>query len=121
MAMLRLPTRRSRGRANLHQGALGVGVDLQRGTTTHAVLGNRSIDVHPDSGAPLRGARVPCWEPLLELARRAAQSIRLGYVGVDLCLDRSRGPLVIEINARPGLNIQLANLAGLRVRLTAPP
>src|SRR5439155_6413839 len=33
MAMLRLPTRASNGRANLHQGGIGTGVDLTTGVT----------------------------------------------------------------------------------------
>ncbi len=114
LAMLRLPTRQSAGRANLHQGAVGAGIELESGQTTHAIVGNRSIDVHPDHATPIRGIRVPCWDEVLDLAERAAASVRLGYVGVDLCIDRRQGPLVIEINARPGLNIQLANRTGLR-------
>ncbi|MRR31196.1 alpha-L-glutamate ligase-like protein, partial [bacterium] len=41
----------------------------------------------------------------------------LGYLGVDLVIDRDRGPLLLELNARPGLAIQLANRHGLRTRL----
>lgn len=119
MAMVRLPTLRSAGRANLHQGAVGVGVDLRSGETIHAILGRSSIEHHPDSGIEIRGQFVPCWPEVLRMAERASESVRLGYVGVDLCVDRRRGPLVIEINARPGLNIQLANAAGLRASLGA--
>jgi len=36
---------------------------------------------------------------------------------VDIVLDHKDGPKVLEINARPGLNIQIANQAGLRPRL----
>lgn len=120
LAMLRIPTRRSAGRANLHQGAVGAGIELSSGRTTHAIVGNRSIDLHPDHATPIRGIRVPCWDEVLALAERAAASVRLGYVGVDLCIDRRQGPLVIEINARPGLNIQLANRSGLRTSLGEP-
>jgi glutathione synthase/RimK-type ligase-like ATP-grasp enzyme len=41
----------------------------------------------------------------------------LGYLGVDMVIDRERGPLLLELNARPGLQIQVANQAGLRSRL----
>ena len=37
MAMLRLPTRESGGRANLHKGAIGVGIDIETGITTYAI------------------------------------------------------------------------------------
>lgn len=120
MAMLRIPTRESAGRANLHQGALGAGIDLRTGRTTHAIVRNRSVERHPDTSAPLRGIPVPGWKEVLDLARRASQAVRLGYVGVDLCIDRRHGPLVIEINARPGLNIQIANRIGLRTVLGQP-
>jgi hypothetical protein len=41
----------------------------------------------------------------------------LGYLGVDIVLHPEKGPQVLEINAEPGLTIQLANMAGLRKRL----
>jgi len=41
----------------------------------------------------------------------------LGYLGVDIVLDRTKGPLILELNARPGLNIQIANKIGLKSRL----
>ncbi|MBD3869313.1 MAG: alpha-L-glutamate ligase-like protein [Acidobacteria bacterium] len=114
MAMVRVPTAASAGRANLHQGALGLGVDMESGRTTLAILGNRKLTTHPDTGHPLEPVTVPHWETILAMSRKAGASVELGYVGVDLILDRNRGPLVIELNARPGLNIQLANGAGLR-------
>ena len=117
MAMLRIPTRRSGGKANLHQGALGLGVDLATGRTVGAILGTTSIDVHPDSRLPLAGIQVPHWERILELSRLSSSAVELDYVGVDVIVDRERGPLVIELNARPGLNIQLANGVGLRAVL----
>ncbi len=120
MAMLRIPTARSGGRANLHQGAIGLGVDLVTGRTTRAISGTTPIERHPDNGRALRGLEVPCWPAILDLARRSSAAFDLDYVGVDVIIDRHRGPLVIELNARPGLNIQLANGVGLR-RVLPPP
>lgn len=117
MAMIRLPTRRSRGKANLHQGAVGAGLDIATGVTTFGVLGNHQIKDHPDTGAPIAGLAVPRWEYLLTLAARSYELTGLGYVGVDIVLDRQFGPLILELNARPGLNIQICNRAGLRQRL----
>jgi alpha-L-glutamate ligase-like protein len=118
-AMLRLPTRGSDGRANLHLGGVGVGVDLSTGRTTSAVVGRHPVAEHPDLGVPLAGVVVPGWEEVLELAARAADAVGLGFVGVDLVLDGRRGPLLLELNARPGLGIQLANRQGLRPVLEA--
>jgi alpha-L-glutamate ligase-like protein len=119
MAMTRLPTAASGGRANLHQGAIGVGIDLETGRTTFAVRHNRACDHNPDSGVRVLGIDVPGFHSILEIAVRAADRTQLGYVGADLVLDERRGPVVLELNARPGLAIQLANRAGLCPRLDA--
>ncbi|MCK8515099.1 alpha-L-glutamate ligase-like protein [Methylonatrum kenyense] len=117
MAMVRLPTRRSNGKANLHQGALGVGLDMGTGLTTTAVWKERFVDEHPDTGNPIAGLRIPEWGTLLELAARCYHLADLGYLGVDVVLDRHQGPMVLELNARPGLSIQLANRRSLLRRL----
>jgi alpha-L-glutamate ligase-like protein len=117
MAMLRLPTRASEGKANLHQGAVGVGIDLATGTTVGGVLGNSPVHEHPDTGHSITDLTIPDWGYILELAGRACEITGLGYVGVDVVLDRTLGPLILELNARPGLNIQIANRRGLQNRL----
>lgn len=113
MAMVRLPTRSSGGKANLHQGAIGAGIRLDIGETSSAVMDNRLIDEHPDTGASVAGFRFWEWDPLLELTARCHDAVGLGYLGVDIVLDRDRGPLLLELNARPGLGIQIANRRGL--------
>lgn len=117
MSMVRLPTRMSDGKANLHQGALGAGIDIATGTTLAAVWGNEIVSAHPDTGSNVTGVSIPNWEELLHLASRCYELTGLGYQGVDIVLDRDKGPLILELNARPGLNIQIANNAGLLPRL----
>ena len=117
MAMVRLPTRQSGGKANLHQGAIGAGVDMGRGQTLSAVWRNQIVREHPDTGQSVPGVAIPGWESLLALAARCSDLTGLGYQGVDLVLDQELGPLILELNARPGLAIQLANRAGLVPRL----
>lgn len=119
MAMVRLPTRQSSGRANLHQGAIGAGIDMATGRTLTAVWRNSIVDVHPDTNEPVTGVAVPYWDKMLELAARAPELTELGYQGIDIVLDKERGPLILELNARPGLNIQIANRDGLGKRLEA--
>jgi alpha-L-glutamate ligase-like protein len=114
LAMLRLPTRRSGGRANLHLGGVGVGIALGTGRTTGGMAGGAALTTHPDTGAGLVDVAVPAWPSVLELAVRAADASGLGFVGVDLVCDAGHGPLVLELNARPGLAIQAANRTGLR-------
>jgi alpha-L-glutamate ligase-like protein len=113
MAMLRLPTRASGGKANLHQGAIGVGIDLATGATLKGVSRQGIVSEHPDTGNSIRGLVIPHWETLLTIAARACELTGLGYLGVDLVLDQDLGPLLLELNARPGLAIQIANAAGL--------
>jgi alpha-L-glutamate ligase-like protein len=119
MAMLRLPTRESGGRANLHQGGIGAGIDLDSGITHHAVQRNRLIQIHPDTGNPVVGMKIPFWEQVLAMSRRVAGAVGLGYVGVDVVVDAVEGPMLLEANARPGLAIQIANGQGLCPRLRA--
>lgn len=118
MAMMRLPTRRSGGKANLHQGAIGAGVDVATGVTLKAVMNSSVVDQHPDTAASVEAFSLPDWPALLLTAARCYNAVPLGYLGVDLVLDRDHGPLVLEMNARPGLAIQIANGSGLRTRLT---
>lgn len=118
MAMLRLPTKASHGKANLQLGAIGVGIDMATGTTTTAVLGKNKIIEHiPDTRLYLSGIKIPYWEDILKLAIRAQEISRLGFLGADIAIDKKHGPVIIELNARPGLSIQIANLAGLKERL----
>jgi alpha-L-glutamate ligase-like protein len=117
MAMVRLPTRLSDGKANLHQGAIGVGIDIPTGLTRRGVWGNEIIREHPDTERSIVGIEIPKWAELLEMASRCYELSGLGYVGVDFVLDHSKGPMILELNARPGLAIQIANGNGLQHRL----
>ena len=117
LAMLRLPTKESGGRANLHQGAIGVGVDIATGITTKAVWHGNQIRLKPGTNRKLHGIKIPNWTDCLETAVRAQMASGLGYLGVDIVLHPERGPMVLELNAQPGLQIQLANITGLKKRL----
>ena len=119
MAMVRLPTRAAKGKANLHQGAIGAGVDIATGRTLTAVWRDHIVSEHPDTGNPVQDVQIPRWDRLLELAAHSFELTGLGYLGIDIVLDRDLGPLILEFNARPGLNIQIANRSGLRTRLDA--
>ena len=117
MAMVRLPTRASDGKANLHQGAVGAGVDIALGVTLTGVLQNEVVEEHPDTGALIAGLEIPRWDFILESAARGYEVTGLGYLGVDMVIDADRGPLMLEMNARPGLNIQIANGIGMNTRI----
>ena len=114
MSMLRLPTAESDGKANLHQGGVGAGIDLVTGRTTRGVQHNESISHHPDFETPVRDFQVPEWPQIMELAARLGQHVGLGYVGVDVVVCENKGPTLLELNARPGIAIQTANMRGLK-------
>ncbi|NOY14890.1 MAG: hypothetical protein GXP43_01605 [bacterium] len=117
MAFLRLPTSESKGKANLHQGGVGVGIDLGTGITTYAIHHDQYITYYPGTKYKLRGIKIPYWDEMLKLAVAIQTKIRLGYMRVDFVLHPEKGPMILEINSKPGLSIQLANRAGLRRRL----
>ena len=121
MAMMRIPTKRSGGRANIAQGAVGVGVDIGRGLTTTGMVKlpwRRSIDTHPDTGEDLHGFAIPFWDEVLRMAVDAQVTSGIGFLGVDVVIDQQEGPVMLELNVRPGLDIQVANQEGLAKRLT---
>lgn len=126
MAELRLPTKQSDGKANLHAGGLGVGIDIASGITTIAIQRQSSnvlsdiykiIDATPDKGLLLRGIQIPYWKDILEISVKCQIVSGLGFAGVDIAIDRNKGPIVFELNARPGLAIQTANMSGMREKL----
>ena len=117
MGMLRLATRKSDGKANLHQGAVGVGLDIGSGRSICAVINNHVVTHHPDTGVALDDVAIPNWQRLLTLAAQCYEVTQLGYLGCDIVIDEERGPLMLELNARPGLSIQIASNMGLLPRL----
>jgi alpha-L-glutamate ligase-like protein len=118
LAMLRCSTHESGGKANLHQGGVGVGIDIATGTALKAVQHNHPVTHHPDTGADFSGVSIPHWREILVLAASCYEITGLGYLGVDIIIDKKRGPLILELNARPGLAIQIANNTGEIPRFT---
>jgi alpha-L-glutamate ligase-like protein len=117
MAMLRLATAASDGKANLHQGAVGVGLALDSGRCLKAAQFGRPIKLHPDTGRPLSDIKIEGWRDILLLASQCFEMTGLGYIGTDIVLDKNAGPQLLELNARPGLAIQITNGRGLLPRL----
>lgn len=117
MAMLRASTKESDGRSNLHQGALGIGIDIATGITVRAIHHSRPVSIHPDLDIDLIGVQIPEWDTILQMSVTCQEMTGLGYLGVDIMIDETKGPLMIEVNARPGLAIQMANGIGLMKRL----
>ncbi|UJH67372.1 sugar-transfer associated ATP-grasp domain-containing protein [Allomuricauda sp. SCSIO 65647] len=121
MAMLRMPTSKSDGKANLHQKGVGIGVDMKKGTLTQVYDGRTYSNHHPDNENRVNGMKIPFWFTMLQLAKKTAQAFPLEYLGIDLVIDRAKGPQIMEVNVRPGLGIQLVNKCGLQSTLQQNP
>lgn len=119
MSMIRLPTRASAIKANLHQGAIGVGVDLATGLNKKGVWRESVIIHYPDTGVAIEGVTIPHWETITSLSSSCYELVTLGYIGGDIVLDANHGPLILEVNARPDLSVQIANPQGLLPHLKA--
>lgn len=133
MSYARLPTQESGGRANLFQGAAAVGIDIATGITTYGIHHAKAVEFFPGTRRKLANIQIPQWEEILETAIASSEAIGLGYMASDIVLQPSvendklqmknsqigelAVPMVLEVNAQPGLKIQIANRSGLRERL----
>jgi alpha-L-glutamate ligase-like protein len=113
-AMLRLPTKKSGGKANLHQGAIGAAIDLKTGQLTRSTFKGRPIKLHPDTQKPIESVVIPHWDQVMKIGIDCLKAVPLGYMGADICIDQHRGPLVLEVNGRPGLEIQNVQNQGFK-------
>ena len=113
MAMLRVPSKASHGKSNLHQGAIGVGVNIENGTTGTAIMNGKPVSVHPDTGSSLTNLQLPGWQQVLDICQQVARDVPLKYLGFDIGLSHE-GPVILELNVRPGIEIQNANALGMR-------
>jgi alpha-L-glutamate ligase-like protein len=114
VSMLRIPTRHSQGKSNLHAGGFALDIDLFTGVTGRGWYCGRYIDNHPETGVILSGRRIPWWKEIITIGYRLPELFPLGYLGIDISIDASQGPLVLELNAQPGLEIQNVTKCGMR-------
>lgn len=96
---------------NASRGGVTVRVDPETGELgyVHALDARgrvRHWDVHPDTGAPVRGVVVPGWrratEALLDTARKLPMLL---YVGWDVVVGED-GITLLEVNTTPSLHVQ---------------
>ncbi len=121
LSMLRVPTDQSDGKANLHQGGMGIGIDMDNGCLAQGCIGSDFYDLHPDTGSQITGKKIPYWEELLQLSIDTSKAFPLNYLGIDIVLDKHEGPMIMEINVRPGLGIQSVNKTGIKEVIQSMP
>jgi len=116
MAMLRIPTEKSWWKANLHSWACAAWIDIWTGKLTYITQFWKIIKSVPDIG-DIRWLILPNWDKMLEMAVKVQKETRIGYLWCDIVMDNKDWPLLLEINIRPGLEVQVANMARLKDRL----
>lgn len=67
-------------------------------------------------GKELLTLKVPHWGEILKMASASYDMTKLGYLGADVVLDKTLGPMLLKLNARPSLAIQISNAMGIRNR-----
>ena len=102
MAMLRLPTHASDGRANLHVGGVGVGIDLrQRPCRARHLSRSQRRRASRHAAAAVGDSRAALGrDPAARRAQLRRHPARL--LGIDIVIDVHLGPVILELNARPG-------------------
>jgi len=116
MAMLRIPTEKSGGKANLHSWACAAWIDIWTGKLTYITQFWKIIKSVPWIW-DIRWLVLPNWNKMLEMSVKVQKETRIWYLGCDIVMDNKDGPLLLEINVRPWLEVQVANLARLKDRL----
>ncbi|MFA5871643.1 MAG: sugar-transfer associated ATP-grasp domain-containing protein [Parcubacteria group bacterium] len=113
MAMMRHSTKATRGRANLTVGAIGIGIDVETGRVTHLFSKKEEREFKLSDFDIPENFRVPHWKQLIEASIEASKLSQLSISGVDLIIDRNDRVVLIEINGRPGIEIQNVNKKSL--------
>ncbi len=101
---------------NASSGGLYLKVDIDTGMMSdHALSFSRDIyTTHPDTGFTFKGAQLECWEEIKSFVLLTAKKFRkLRYIGWDVAFT-NEGPVVIEINKRPGVGIVQDWYGGIR-------
>lgn len=89
---------------NMHNGGIGMQVDIETGITTTVGkdYNDKEYIYHPISQEQLIGFRVPCWDKVKQLVKEA--HLRLPETllfGWDIAITEE-GPVIVEVNGSPG-------------------
>jgi len=89
---------------NASSGGIVAPIELELGVLDAArdATAERCVyDRHPDTHAPIRGVRLPCWDEVVDLAVRVLGAFpALRFAGMDIAIGE-KGPVVIEMNVSP--------------------
>ncbi len=116
MAMFRVPTKESWGKANIHAWACWVWIDIWTWKLTFISKWGKLVKAIPWIW-DVRWIKLPFWDKVLNLAVSVQKHTKIGFLWCDIVLDKDFGPILLEMNVRPGLEIQVINLSPLKTRL----
>ncbi|MBI4267988.1 MAG: hypothetical protein HY662_04300 [Chloroflexi bacterium] len=117
MAMLRYPTFQSKGKANLAAGGIGIGIDVDSGRPNYIHFKGTTDEPTLEDLEITETFVMPKWEEMKDIASVCSRISNLGITGVDLILDANDRIRVLEVNGRPGLEIQNINERSLLDKL----
>jgi hypothetical protein len=109
-AVLRMASRTGGVVDNFHAGGIASRVDVHSGELSHATdMGlsddSRWWDAHPETGARIDGRKLPIWDGVLDVARKAhlafPDQVVIGWDVATL----PDGPALVEGNKSPDLDI----------------
>ncbi len=89
---------------NFHSDGMTTPVDVETGTVLYPAIDKKKnlYEVHPMTGAPIKGFVFPEWKEAIEMVKSAALVVPdVGYAGWDVAFS-DKGPVLIEGNAFPG-------------------
>lgn len=92
---------------NSHSGGISYEIDIKTGIIDSRGWGHANSGgiIHPGSDICMLGKRIPFWDDVIRMCEAAAKKIpQVRYIGWDVAIT-SQGPLLIEGNNTPDLDI----------------
>ncbi|HRX63503.1 MAG TPA: DUF1704 domain-containing protein [Candidatus Absconditabacterales bacterium] len=113
-AMVRMPTHKSEGKANIARGGIGLGVEIGTGKI-NTMFEDQKIykGKFKQEYKNLKDHKLPYWDDILFLSSKVQYFVNLGYLALDRVITED-GPKLLEINARAGLEVQ--NISGMKLK-----
>ncbi len=113
-AMVRMPTHKSEGKANLAKWWIWLGIEIWT-WEIKTMFENQKIykwKFKPEF-KELKNQRLPYWDDILFLSSKIQYFVNLWYLALDWVITDD-GPKLLEINARAGLEVQ--NISGIKLK-----
>ena len=90
---------------NFHSGGMVAAIDMETGAliTNAADMDGNVFEYHPVTGTKIKGTVIPHFDAAVQMVKDACEEHHLdGYIGWDVAVTED-GPMLIEINLRPGV------------------